>query len=178
MANSSAIMKGMVPESNTVRVGLMLYGAYPSRDLEKTITLKPVMTLKTTILQLKSLPPGSPISYSRTFHTTRQSRIAVLAIGYGDGYHYRLSNQARVIIHGKKAPVRGSVCMDLTMVDVTDIPEAKEDDEAVLFGRQGGAGISVEEVAEWAGSIPYEILCGISSRVPRFYIKENRFVEA
>jgi alanine racemase len=177
MANSSAIMKGMVTESNTVRAGLMLYGAYPSRDLEKTIALRPVMTLKTTIMQLKSLPVTSPISYSRTFHTTRQSRIAILAIGYGDGYHYRLSNRGRVIVHGHEAPVLGSVCMDLTMVDVTDIPEAREKDEVVLFGQQGGTGISVEEVAEWAGSIPYEILCGISSRVPRLYVKEQSLLD-
>ena len=160
-----------------VRAGLMLYGAYPSRDLGSAAPLKPVMTLKTSIVQLKSLPLGSPVSYSRTFYTARESRIAVLAIGYGDGYHYRLSNKGKVLVKGREAPVVGSVCMDLTMVDVTEIPEAREGDEAILFGYQEGSRIPVEEVAEWVGTIPYEVLCGISSRVPRRYKKQGNFVD-
>ncbi len=169
MANSAAIIEGIIPELNMVRTGLMLYGAYPSDDLKATVSLKPVMTLKTKVIQIRFLPPHSPISYSRTFYTQRKSLIATLAIGYGDGYHHCLSNRGKVLIQGRFAPIVGLICMDLTLVDITDIPEAKVGDEVVLFGRQGEACISVEEVAQWAGTIPYEILCGVSSRVPRIY---------
>lgn len=177
MANSSAIMEGIMPELTMVRAGLMLYGAYPSRDLQSTIALTPVMTLKTRVIQIKSLPVSSPISYGRTFHTQRESRIAILAIGYGDGYHYRLSNKGKVLIRGREAPIVGAVCMDLAMIDTTDIPEAQVGDEAVLFGCQGEANISVEDVAALADTISYEILCGISSRVPRLYKKQGKCIE-
>jgi len=173
MANSAAIMEGFIPELNMVRAGLMLYGAYPSNDLKPTVPLDPVMTLKTEIIQIKSLPPWSPVSYSRTFYTKRESLIATLAIGYGDGYQHRLSNRGKVLIQGREAPIVGSVCMDLTLVDTTSIPETKVGDEVVVFGRQGEASISVEDVAQWADTIPYEILCGISSRVSRIYKKRG-----
>jgi len=173
MANSSAIIEGIIPELNMVRAGLMLYGAYPSNEIKSAVPLKPVMTLKTKIIHIKSLPISSPISYGRTFCTKRESLIATLVIGYGDGYHHRFSNRGKVLIHGRTAPVTGSVCMDLTMVDITDIPEAKVGDEVVVFGRQGEAEIFVGDVAQWVDTIPYEILCGISSRVPRIYKKEN-----
>ena len=169
MTNSAAIIEGIMPELNMVRVGIMLYGASPSSDLEDTIHLKPVMTLKTSIIQIKTLPPSSFISYGRTFCTKKRSLIATLAIGYGDGYNYRLSNRGKVLIQGKTAPIVGSVCMDLTMADITDIPEAKAGDEVVVFGCQGEKTVSLGEVAQWADIIPYEILCGISSRVPRIY---------
>jgi len=169
MTNSAAIIEGIMPELNMVRVGIMLYGASPSSDLEDTIHLKPVMTLKTSIIQIKTLPPSSFISYGRTFCTKKTSLIATLAIGYGDGYNYRLSNRGKVLIQGKTAPIVGSVCMDLTMADITDIPEAKAGDEVVVFGCQGKNIIPLGEVAQWADIIPYEILCGISSRVPRIY---------
>lgn len=173
MANSSAIMQNLIPELNMVRAGLMLYGAYPSSHLQTLARLKPVMALKTRVSHLKSLSAGVPISYSRTFRTQRESVIAVLAIGYGDGYHHCLSNRGRVLIRGQEAPVVGSICMDLTLVDVTGIGDAKEGDEVVLFGSQGEKQISVEAVARWAGTIPYEILCGIGARVPRVYKRRN-----
>jgi len=173
MANSSAIMKSLVSELPMVRAGLMLYGAYPSAHLRSVVSLKPVMALKTRVMHLKSLPPGAPVSYSRTFHTQRQSVVAILAVGYGDGYHHCLSNRGKVLIQGRGAPVVGSICMDLTLVDTTEISEVKEGDEVVLFGSQGEKRISVEEVAEWAGTIPYEVLCGIGSRVPRIYKKRE-----
>ena len=169
MTNSAAIIERIMPELNMVRVGLMLYGASPSSDLEVGIPLKPVMTLKTSIIQIKTLPPGSFISYGRTFCTKRTSRIATLAIGYGDGYNYRLSNRGKVLIRGKEASIVGSVCMDLTMADITDIPEAKVGDEVVLFGCQKDKTVSLGTVAQWVDLIPYEIICGISSRVPRIY---------
>jgi len=177
MANSSAILEGLVVDFNMVRAGLMLYGAYPSIDLKDSIALKPVMTLKTKVLQVKSIPAGAPISYSRTFHTPRESLIATIAIGYGEGYHYRLSNRGHVLIQGEKAPLAGSVCMDLIMADITGIPGVIVGTDVVLFGNQGEANIPVEEVAAWADTIPYEILCGVSSRVPRIYKKGNTLFE-
>jgi len=174
MANSSAIIEELIPDFTMVRAGLMLYGAYPSDDLKDThLSLKPVMSLKTHVIQIKTVPPETPISYSRTFYTKKESLIATIAIGYGDGYHYRLSNRGKVLIHGKKLPLVGSVCMDLIMADVTELPGVKPEEEVVLFGRQGEVTISVEEVAQWADTIPYEILCGISSRVPRIYKKSG-----
>ena len=173
MANSSAILEKLAPDFNMVRAGLMLYGAYPSDNLRDATPLKPVMSLKTKIIQIKTLLPGSPISYSRTFHAKRKSRIATIAIGYGDGYHFRLSNRGKALIHRKKVPLVGSVCMDLIMADVTEIPGVKAGEEVVLFGHQGRMNITVEEAAAWADTIPYEILCGISNRVPRIYKKGN-----
>jgi alanine racemase len=178
MANSSAIIEELIPDFTMVRAGLMLYGAYPSDDLKDThLSLKPVMSLKTHVIQIKTVPPETPISYSRTFYTKKESLIATIAIGYGDGYHYRLSNRGKVLIHGKKLPLVGSVCMDLIMADVTELPGVKPEEEVVLFGRQGEVTISVEEVAQWADTIPYEILCGISSRVPRIYKKGGSMFE-
>ncbi len=178
MANSSAIIEELIPDFTMVRAGLMLYGAYPSDDLKDThLSLKPVMSLKTHVIQIKTVPPETPISYSRTFYTKKESLIATIAIGYGDGYHYRLSNRGKVLIQGKKVPLVGSVCMDLIMADVTELPGVKPEEEVVLFGRQGEVTISVEEVAQWADTIPYEILCGISSRVPRIYKKGGTMFE-
>ena len=178
MANSSAIIEELIPDFTMVRAGLMLYGAYPSDDLKDThLSLKPVMSLKTHVIQIKTVPSETPISYSRTFYTKKESLIATIAIGYGDGYHYRLSNRGKVLIQGKKVPLVGSVCMDLIMADVTELPGVKPEEEVVLFGRQGEVTISVEEVAQWADTIPYEILCGISSRVPRIYKKGGTMFE-
>ena len=178
MANSSAIIEELIPDFTMVRAGLMLYGAYPSDDLKDThLSLKPVMSLKTHVIQIKTIPPETPISYSRTFYTKKESLIATIAIGYGDGYHYRLSNRGKILIQGKKLPLVGSVCMDLIMADVSELPGVKPEEEVVLFGRQGEVTISVEEVAQWADTIPYEILCGISSRVPRIYKKGGTMFE-
>lgn len=176
MANSSALLGGVLPESSLARVGLMLYGAYPSQELGRRIALRPVMTVSTRVIQVHSLPAGSPISYSRSYVTSRELRVATLAVGYGDGYPYRLSNRGEVLIRGRVVPVVGSVCMDFTMVDVTSVPETEVGDQVVLLGNQGEACITVEEVAERAGTIPYEILCGVSSRVPRHYVKAGREV--
>jgi alanine racemase len=127
------------------------------------------MTLKTRIHFLKSVPPGTRISYGGTFATTRESLIATLPIGYADGYSRHLSNRGEVLIHGKRTPIVGKVCMDFIMVDVTDIPGASVGDEVVLIGKQGRGRITVEEIAEKIGSISYEVLCAIGKRVPRIY---------
>ena len=157
-----------------VRPGLMLYGIYPSPTMAKQITLKPVLSWKTRILQLKRVPPGSSISYGQTFITNRESLIATLPIGYADGYRRLLSNRGEALVRGKRAPVVGRVCMDLTMIDVTDIGQIKQGDEVVLLGRQHGAEISADEMAAWSNTISYEILTSIGARVPRVYYHSQK----
>jgi alanine racemase len=152
-----------------VRPGLMLYGVYPSPAMAKQIALKPVLSWKTRILQLKKVPAGTSISYGQTFMTKRESLIATLPIGYADGYQRLLSNRGEALVRGQRAPVVGRVCMDLTMIDVTDIRKIKQDDEVVFLGRQEGAEISADEMAAWSNTISYEILTSISARVPRIY---------
>jgi alanine racemase len=147
----------------------MLYGSYPSPTFRSLIPLRPVMTLKTRIHFLKSVPPGTRISYGGTFKTRRESLIATLPIGYADGYSRHLSNLGEVLIHGKRAPVVGKVCMDFIMVDVTDIPRVSAGDEVILMGRQGKEQITPEEIAGKINSISYEVLCSIGKRVPRVY---------
>lgn len=176
-ANSAGILNH--PESlySMVRPGLLLYGAYPEPGLRAKITLRPAMTFKTRVLYVKSLPSGSPVSYGQTYRTQRASRIATLAAGYADGYRRDLSNRGRVLIRGCKAPVVGNVTMDLTMVDVTEVPDASEGDEVILFGPSGGNCLPVEDVAEAACTISYEILCGISRRVPRIYSRSGQIAD-
>lgn len=163
LANSAALQ--LFPETvlNMVRPGIMLYGASGMANSE----LLPVMKLKTKIIQMKRVPTGSPISYGGTFITKRPSIIAVLPVGYADGYMRSLSNNAWVSVRGKRVGVLGTVCMDLTIVDVTDVPDVGVGDDVVLFG-DGVVGI--DEVAGWAGTIPYELLSNIGKRVPRVYV--------
>ncbi len=175
VANSAAILDFPSAFFNCVRPGLLLYGCFPSPPEGRRggdPEVQGVLSLKTRILYIKEVPTGTPISYGRTFITRRPSRIATLPIGYADGYSRALSNRGEVLIRGKRVPVVGRVCMDLTMVDVTDALEAGSSDEAVLIGRQGEARIAAEEVAERAGTIPYEILCGIGRRVRRVYVEK------
>jgi alanine racemase len=169
MASSATLTVFPVYSAKLVRPGIMLYGSYPARTFRNLIPLKPVMTLKTRIHFLKWVPPGTRISYGGTFATKRESLIATLPIGYADGYSRHLSNHGEVLIHGKRAPVVGKVCMDFIMVDVTDISHVSIGDEVVLMGRQGKEQISAEEIAEKINSISYEVLCLIGKRVPRVY---------
>ena len=169
LANSAAIITLPSAYFEMVRPGLMLYGVYPSPAMAKQISLKPVLSWTTRILQLKKVPSGSSISYGQTFVTTRDSLIATLPIGYADGYPRLLSNRGEVLAKGKRAPVAGSVCMDLTMIDVTDIGGIQQGDEVVLLGRQGDAEVSADEIAAWSNTISYEILTSIGARVPRIY---------
>jgi alanine racemase len=136
------------------------------------VALRPVLSLTTRISLLKRVPAQTPISYGRTFVTRRESLIAVLPIGYADGYPRALSNRGSVLVGGRRAPVVGRVCMDLTMIDVTEVPGVAEGDEVVLVGSQRDASLSAEEVAEAAGTIAYELLCGIGPRVPRRYLDD------
>jgi len=169
LANSAATITLPTAYFNMVRPGLMLYGVYPSPAMASQISLKPVLSWKTRILQLKRVPAGSSISYGQTFVTKRKSLIATLPIGYADGYSRLLSNRGEVLVGGKRAPVAGRVCMDLTMIDVTDIEKVEPGDEVVLLGRQGDAEISADELAAWANTISYEVLTSISNRVPRIH---------
>lgn len=154
---------------DAVRPGLMLYG-YNCPEL--TRELKPCMEVKTRIIDLRKLPKGSPISYGRTFITKRDSLIGVIPVGYADGYFRKLSNRAWVIVKGKKVPVVGTVCMDLTMIDLTEIPQVKVNDEVILLGSSGNEKITAWDIAEWADTIPYEVLTSLGSRAKRKYIKE------
>ena len=159
-----------------VRPGISLYGLYPSREVQKTVKLIPAHTFKTRIVFLKELPAGEYISYGRTY-TTKQKRtvIASLPVGYADGYSRLLSNQGEVLVRGKRFPVIGRVCMDQTMIDVTNLPQVEIGDEVVLWGRQGEEEITVEEIAEKIGTINYEIVhMPDKKRVPKLFIKNGK----
>jgi len=173
-ANSAAVLD--IPSSyfDLVRPGIMLYGLYPSLKVTHSIHLKPAMSFKTQVAYLKTVPAGISLSYGRTFITRKKSRIATLPVGYADGYTRALSNKGEVLIKGKRAPVVGRVCMDMILVDVSHIPDVKVGDEVVLFGRQDGAQLSVDEIASKMGTINYEVVCGIDRRVPRVYIKGDK----
>lgn len=167
LANSAAVITLPGAYFTMVRPGLMLYGVYPSPGMASQIELRPVLSWKTRVFQLKKVPAGASISYGQTFVTHRESLIAALPLGYADGYHRLLSSRGAVLVRGKRAPIAGRVCMDLTMVDVTDIGGVRQGDEVVLLGRQGGENLSADEMAGWAETISYEVLTSISARVPR-----------
>ena len=153
---------------NMVRPGLMIYGLYPKERLK--IKLRPVLSLKTRVSYLKVVAKGSGISYGHTYITKRKMKIATLPIGYGDGYPCSLSNQAYCLIGGDKVKIIGRICMDQLMVDVTKIKKVRIGSPVVLVGFQKAKGISVEDLAKLAGTISYEIACGLGNRVPRIYI--------
>jgi len=173
LANSAATITLPQAYFNMVRPGLMLYGVYPSAEMTARIPLKPVLSWKTRILQLKKVSSNTSISYGQTFITKRDSLIATLPIGYADGYPRLLSNRGQALVSGKRAPVAGRVCMDLTMLDVTDIGKIQQGDEVVLLGTQGNDAISADEMAAWADTISYEILTSIGARIPRIHYNYN-----
>jgi alanine racemase len=170
-ANSAAAFAYPQARGNMVRPGGTLYGF--SRDVLPariaTPPLRPVMSLRSRIMLLKDVGKGEKLGYGCSFETSRASLIATIPIGYDDGYRRALSNRGRVIVRGRFAPVVGRVSMDLTLIDVTDVPGVSLDDQVILIGRDGELSITAEEVAETAGTISYEIACGLSSRVPRIY---------
>jgi alanine racemase len=168
-ANSAATLRGLVRPGDFARVGIAMYG--PERISVATGTIEPVLRWRTEIRRLKELPAGHAIGYGTTFHTTRTSRIATLPVGYADGYDRLLSNNAEVIVRGKRAPVVGRVSMDLVTIDVTDIPHVAIGDEVVLLGD----GITAEELAKRTQTISYEVFCRISARVPRRYAEGGTF---
>ena len=177
VSNSGAIMD--MPETylDAVRAGIILYGYYPSNEVNKEkLDIKPILTLKTTVSHVKEVEEGTSISYGRTFITERKSKIATIPIGYADGYSRLLSGKAKVIINGKFAPVVGRICMDQCMIDVTDIGEVKVGDEVILLGEEGNLKFNADDFAEIMGTINYEITCMLKQRIPRVYIKEGKIV--
>jgi alanine racemase len=167
LENSAAVLRHLPYAYNLVRVGLALYGLRPCADAGPEIGLRPALAFKTRVAQVKRVPAGTSVSYGRTFVTARDSRIAVLPVGYGDGFRRSPANWGEVLVRGRRAPLAGPVCMDMTMVDVTAIDGVQEGDEVVLIGRQGEAAITAEDVAASLGTIPYEVICQILPRVPR-----------
>ena len=158
-----------------VRSGIVTYGMYPSEEVSPALLqLEPALQWVSRITHLKLLEPGREISYGGTFVTTRPTRVATIPVGYADGYRRSLSGKFHVLIRGRKAPILGRVCMDQMMVDVTDIPDVALDDPVTLVGRSGNARITVEQIAAAADSFNYEFVCGISRRVPRFYISHGQ----
>lgn len=177
-ANSGAIVD--LPETylDGVRAGILLYGYYPSQDVDmKKMDLKPALTLKTKVAYVKKLDEDMYISYGRTFKTERESIIATLPIGYADGYSRLLSGKAQVIINGKLASVVGRICMDQCMIDVTDVGEVKVDDEVILLGNYGDLNLDADYIAEIMGTVNYEVICMIKQRVPRVYIKNGEITK-
>jgi len=168
-ANSGAVLQHESALFDTVRVGALLYGFYGSPNVARTVLVKPVLSLTTHVVYFKVVRAGSPVSYDGRWVAPRDTRVVTLPVGYGDGYMRALSNKAEVLIHGRRCPVVGSITMDAMMVDV-GTGSAFNGDEVVLIGGQGNERITVEELAERAGTIPYEILTSISTRVPRRYV--------
>lgn len=169
-ANSAAILDFPQSHLNLVRAGIIMYGLFPSPEVSRNIIkLRPVMTFKTRVIQVKPVPPGFSVSYGCTYTTERESVIATLPVGYADGYSRRLSSRGEVLIKERRAPVVGRVCMDQCMIDVGSIPGAAPGEEVVLFGRQGDQVLPVEELAGWIGTINYEVVCMVGARVPRIF---------
>lgn len=173
-ANSAAALE--MPESHMdmVRVGIAMYGLWPSEEIKKEVwDLKPAFSLHSHIVYLKTLEAGKEISYGGTFITSKPTKVATIPVGYGDGYPRTLSNNGYVLIHGKKAPILGKVCMDQFMVDVTEIENVKEGDEVILIGSSGNEIITMEALGDAADRFNYELVCVIGKRVPRIYYKDG-----
>lgn len=169
--DNSAAFTDCADSYEAVRVGIVIYGMYPSDEVKKeNLPLLPVMSLKTKVTQVKTVPAGTKISYGHTFKAEKPMKIATLAIGYADGIPLSLSGKGSVIISGRKVPIVGRVCMDQMMVDVTDARNVDVGDTAVIFGSDGGATITADEVAAVAGTINYDIVCRLDCRVPRVFI--------
>lgn len=177
VANSGAIIDICETTLDAVRAGIILYGYYPSDEVNKeNLNLKQVLTLKAKVSHVKEMEKDMYISYGRTFKTKRKSIIATLPIGYADGYPRLLNGKGKVIINGKLSSVVGQICMDQCMIDVTDVGEVKVGDEVILLGSHGNVKYDANDIAEAIGTINYEVLCMIKQRVPRVYIKNNEII--
>ncbi|MEO0080007.1 MAG: alanine racemase, partial [candidate division WOR-3 bacterium] len=181
VANTAGCLNLPGSKFDMVRPGLMVYGilplSYHFHHRRTDLKLRPVMSLRSRIVNLRKIPAGRSISYERNYFTTRDSRIAVISVGYGDGYPYSLTNKGQAILHGRRVPVVGNVTMDLTMLDVTDVPEAQIGDTVTLLGSAAGDTICANELALLAETIPYEIICRVSPRVPRIYLRQGKVVK-
>lgn len=178
-ANSASIMELPETAMDAVRAGITLYGILPGDEVDPAaLPMRPVMSLTSHISHVKELSDGRQISYGGTYTVQGSAKIATVPVGYGDGYPRSLSNIGYVLIHGKKAPIRGRVCMDQFMVDVTEIPEAATGDEVRLLGTQGECSISIEELGALSERFPYELACDIGKRVPRVFYRDGQIIAA
>jgi len=169
MANSGAVLQLRESHLDLVRPGILLYGVYPSAEVAHTIEVLPALSWKSRVVYFKVVQPGHPVSYGSTWQSDHPVRLVTVPVGYGDGYFRALSNVATVIIRGKRYPVVGRVCMDQIMINL-EWDSAYNGDEVVLVGADGDVAITCEDLAEWAGTIPYEVLTNINTRVPRVYV--------
>ncbi len=172
VANSASILDMPSNNYDMVRMGIMTYGLFPSNDVDTTDDLRPVMSMHTHIVHIKRLPKGRSISYGGDFVTQKNTLVATIAVGYGDGYPRALSGKGSVLVGGKRAPIIGRICMDQTMIDVTHIQDVKVGDTVTLLGCQGKEKITANDIAKLVGTINYEIVCGIAPRVNRVYINK------
>lgn len=174
ISNSAGIMEMPNDTYDMVRSGISTYGLYPSEEMNKeACILYPAMSLKSCITYVKSVKKGDTVGYGGTYTLTEERRIATVGIGYADGYPRALSNQGRMLVHGEYVPIVGRVCMDQTMIDVTDIPDVEVGDEVVLVGKQGNHILSVEELAGMSASFNYEFVCNVNRRVPRIFYRNG-----
>jgi alanine racemase len=169
MANSPAILQ--LPEAtfDLVRPGLLFYGVYPNREMQRTVAVRPALSWKSRVVYFKVIQPGHPVGYGSTWQTDHMVRAVTVPVGYGDGYFRNMSGKAQVLVRGKRYPVVGRISMDQVVVNI-EWDSAYNDDEVLLVGEMGGEAITCQDLADWAGTIPYEILTNINTRVPRVYI--------
>ncbi|MDR3676890.1 MAG: alanine racemase [Acidobacteriota bacterium] len=176
VSNSAALLSGRKFPENLVRIGALLYGycmpliVPPGQELPKVPEFEPVLSFKSRIVYMKDVPSGTPLGYSAAFYTRRTSRIATVPVGYADGLSHALSNRGYAIVRGRRARIVGSISMDLSLLDVTDIAGTNIGDEVILMGQEGQCSINALEIAQLLGTVPYEILCSIGKRVPRIYV--------
>jgi alanine racemase len=171
-ANSAAVAQYPESHINMVRPGGMIYGMFPHEDMNG-IGFEPVMSFKSRVVNVKQVPKGKTVSYGRTYHFERDATVAAVAAGYGHGLTRAMSNSGELLVRGVRAPIVGMVTMDVTMIDISHIPQVSVGDEVIIFGKQGSEEISVYEVAKHCGTISYEVTCGIGKRVPRVYIENG-----
>lgn len=175
LANSAAVIEGEPITFSWsgdywARPGIMLYGIPPYSEYTEKVVLKPVMSIVSKVALVKKVPKGTKVSYNCTFTAQRETTLGLIPIGYADGLPWSVSNKGQMLVHGKRCPVAGRVTMDMTMIDLTDCPEAKVGSDVVLLGEQGKEKIDADEMARWADTISYEIVCRVSKRMPRIYL--------
>ena len=178
IANSAAMLDMPEAHLDMARPGIGIYGLYPSSGVGRRLALTPVLSLKAQLARVFAVAEGAAVSYGRTWVAPRPSVLALVPIGYADGLPRRLSNRGQMLVGGRHAPIVGRICMDQCVIDVTDVAGVASGDEAVIIGRQGDDEISADEVAAWADTISYEILCGLAARVPRLYRQNSQWMRA
>jgi alanine racemase len=176
VSNSAALLTGRKFPENLVRIGALLYGycmplvVSPGQELPQAPEFEPILTFKSRVVYMKDVPSGTPLGYGAAFHARRPSRIATVPVGYADGLSHALSNRGYAIVRGRRARIVGSISMDLSLLDVTDIPGTNIGDEIILIGQSDHCSITAIEIAQLLDTVPYEVLCSIGKRVPRIYV--------